>query len=175
MTDPVQLVFACVAILEPLINLGTSIHSNVKRASLFGKDAERFRVRYNHERHRLEALRKVLLEKHYGSEKRLTLFEQLKEDWQADLFDELRQLRFLCVEIEIMEVRYGIFSPSHRPLAAAIPTDAMVDLSLEVIENLTCRNLQRKNSLSFGPYATVKGRRICSAAFSSGLIDSEKV
>ena len=148
MTDPVQLVFACVAILEPLIHLGSTVHATTKRASFFGRDAEQFRVMYNHERHRLEALRKVLLEKEFGPEQRMTLFERFEEDWQADLFDELRQLRFLYVEIESIEVRYGMFSiPSRQPAGA--PTDSVLDLSLEDRREIDLQRSATRKQLAF--------------------------
>ena len=104
---------------------------------------------FNHERHRLEAIRKVLLEKEFGPEKPLTLFEQFKDDWQADLFDELRQLRILYLEIESMEERYQIFAPPHTSPAMNRPTDAMVDLSLEDRRETKLQESATRKQLTF--------------------------
>lgn len=143
------IVLAAIAIIEPLIQLGRGVQKSTHNALNFGKDAERFRVTFNHERRRLEAIRKVLLEKEFGPEDPSTLFEQFQDDWQADLFDELRQLRILYLEMESMESRYQIFAPMHSSLAGALPTDAIVDLSVNDRREFRLQNTASRKQLAF--------------------------
>ena len=130
MASGAGIVLAAIALIEPIIHLGEGIHKSAHNALSFGKDAELFRVSFNHERRRLEAIRKVLLEKEFGPENPSTIFEQFPDDWQADLFDELRQLRILYVELESIEARYGIFAPARSISSGILPTDALIDLSV---------------------------------------------
>lgn len=126
------LALAIANLLDPLIRLGVHTVTSWQRSSHFGVDAERLRVRFKRERRQTEAIRRLLLMKAEGIGVDTTVFEQFDDLWQADLLDELRQLRALTRELEEIENRYYIFAPIHATplLQGQPPTEEIVNLAL---------------------------------------------
>ena len=127
-----SLVLAVANMMDPLIRLGRHTSTSLQRSSHFGIDAEKLRVSFKRERRQVEAMRRLLLMKAEGLGVDTTVFEQLDDSWQADLLDELRQLRALTRELEELENRYYIFAPLYTTLAshAQPPTESVVNLAL---------------------------------------------
>jgi hypothetical protein len=126
------LVLAIVNLIDPIIRLGCYTATSWQRSSHFGDDAERLRVRFKRERRQLEAIRRLLLMRAEGLGVDTTIFEQFEDLWQADLLDELRQLRALTRELEDIENRYFVFAAIHPTpsLQGQLPTEEVVNLAL---------------------------------------------
>ncbi|KAL8735413.1 MAG: hypothetical protein Q9166_000959 [cf. Caloplaca sp. 2 TL-2023] len=122
-----SIILAVTNLIDPLLRLGYHTSKSLKRSSHFGVDAEKLRVSFNREKRQVEALRRLLLMK------ATTVFEQFDDLWQADLLDELRQLRALTRGLEEIESRYDIFAVIHvttPPLQVQPPTEEVVNLVL---------------------------------------------
>lgn len=128
-----SIVLAVINLIDPLLRLGYHTSKSLKRSSHFGVDAEKLRVSFNREKRQVEALKRLLLMKAEGVGVDTTIFEQFDDLWQADLLDELRQLRALTRGLEEIESRYEIFAVipvTTPPLQVQPPTDEVVNLTL---------------------------------------------
>jgi hypothetical protein len=125
------LVLAVAGLIDPLIRLGYHTSRSQQRSSSFGVDAERLRVRLRREKRQVEAIRRLLLTKAEGLGLSATVFEQFDDLWQADLLDELRQLRALTRELEEIEDRYHVFNAGETGATQSQPPTAeIVNLAL---------------------------------------------
>jgi hypothetical protein len=126
------MVLAVASLIDPLIRLGRNSFVSWKQSSTFGIDAERLRVQFKRERRQVEAIRRLLLTRAEGLGVDTTIFEQFEDLWQADLLDELRQLRVLTRSLEEIEDRYHIFSETHGATTTQgqLPTEEVVNLAL---------------------------------------------
>lgn len=125
------LVLAVASLIDPLIRLGRNSLASWKQSSNFGIDAEKLRVHFKRERRQIEAIRHLLLTRAEGLGVDTTVFEQFKDLWQADLLDELRQLRAMTRGLEEIEQRYHIFAGPHSATTQGqLPTEEVVNLAL---------------------------------------------
>ena len=126
------LVLAVANLMDPLIRLGRRASTSWRQSAHFGVDAEKVRVQFRRERRQVEAMRQLLLMKAEGLGLGTTIFEQFEDMWQADLLDELRQLKALTQSLEEIEKRYHVFTETHdTQLQGQPPTDEIVRLALD--------------------------------------------
>ena len=130
--EAVGLVLAVANLIDPLIRLGHHSLASWKQSSTFSVDAERLCVQFKRERRQVEAIRRLLLMKAEGLGVDTVVFEQFEDLWQAELLDELRQLRALTRGLEEIEQRYHIFAGTHGATTTQgqLPTEKVVNLAL---------------------------------------------